>query len=95
MTIAPIRFHSVGGEAAARVAAGVAALRAVVRPRGRTGCCRAASIAACSRFAPRTYCDEAERHADAGRGEADVPVDALREVAGDERPMNAPRLMPM
>ena len=29
------------------------------------------------------------------RGEADVPVDPLREVAGDQRREKAPRLMPM
>ena len=30
--------------------------------------------------------DQAEHHAEAGRGEAEVPVDALREIAGDQRP---------
>jgi hypothetical protein len=39
--------------------------------------------------------DEAEDHADAGRGEPDVPADALSEIAADERATNAPVLMPM
>ena len=87
MTIAPIRFHSRGREARATSDAGAARPRTCVCARAAFGCCAERDRwPASSRFLPSTYWTRPKRHADAGAREAEVPVDALREVAGDERP---------
>ena len=52
-------------------------------------------IAASSCLLSEDVLDHAERHADAGAREAQVPVDALCEIPATSGPMNAPRLMPM
>ena len=84
MTIAPIRFHS-----AAVKPVDVDAGRGIRGCRLRAHGLRLLLEAIDGRVEPllsEHVLHEAERHADAGAREADVPVDPLREVAGDERP---------
>ena len=92
-----MRFHSSGGKASARAAGRLdtVALRAPARRRAARRRSRASrSIAGCRVPAAEDVLNEAERHPDAGARESDVPVDALREVPGDERPENGAEVDP-
>ena len=97
MTIAPMRLHSSDVKPSTRPARRRARVSWRVLPplasaaRGHARRSRAA-VSSCR----STYCTQSERHADAGAGEADVPVDsAARGTRRSSGPSSAPRLMPM
>ena len=81
--MAPMRFHSASSEAerSPTSAAGAAAVAS-------SGLLSAGRQSIDGRLEPLLAEDvlrQAKGHADAGAGEAEVPVDALREIAGDQR----------
>ena len=87
MTMAPIRFHSFSVKPPLAFAAGVAARCSA----GLAGHARKDRLPLETRHrvlqppSPEDVLRQAKQHTDAGRREAEMPIDALREVSGDER----------
>ena len=82
MTIAPMRFHSAVVKPDRTVSRAVAARL----PAWLAACCAGDESRRRSRFFPSTYWITPSAIPTPAAGEADVPVDALRQIAGDERP---------